>query len=59
MTTEPLTPNVSSRICSHMNNDHQDSLIDYASFYGGIKEPKEVKLIEINLITNTALFRLI
>tara|TARA_Y100001968_G_scaffold327711_1_gene373309 strand:- start:177 stop:446 length:270 start_codon:yes stop_codon:yes gene_type:complete len=48
MTNEPLTKKVSNRICSHMNKDHQDSLIQYAIHYGGIPNAKAARMIDIN-----------
>ena len=45
---EPLTKNVSNRICEHMNNDHKDSLISIAKKFGGAAKPSQVKMIEIN-----------
>ena len=30
MTADQLSPNVRNRICTHMNNDHQDALIELA-----------------------------
>ena len=36
MPTDPLTPDVSARICTHMNDDHAEAVLDYARHYGGI-----------------------
>ena len=47
MRNELLTPDVSQRICNHMNRDHMDSLIKYAKYYGGITTPENVKMLEI------------
>ncbi len=47
MTAQPITPEISSRICRHMNNDHQDAIITYATEYGGITNIESAKMIEI------------
>ena len=48
MTKEPITKAVSNRICDHMNRDHKDSIIKYVIHYAEIKEPKVVRMLEIN-----------
>ena len=48
MTNEPITTAVSNRICDHMNRDHKDSIIKYVIHYAEIKEPKVVRMLEIN-----------
>ncbi len=48
MINEPITKAVSNRICNHMNRDHNDSIIKYVIHYAEIKEPKVVKMLEIN-----------
>ena len=50
MQKETLTPQVSQRICAHMNRDHKDSVFKYASHFGGISNPKTVEMIEITTI---------
>ena len=47
MSNEQLSPEVSERICAHMNKDHQDALLGYASFYGGVFDPLDVKMVVI------------
>ena len=47
MTSEPLTPQVSKRICLHMNNDHVEALKDCARHYGKISNPKQIKMIDL------------
>lgn len=32
---EPITSNVSDRICKHMNEDHAEAVLVYAQLYGG------------------------
>ena len=48
MTNEPITKAVSNRICDHMNRDHNDSILKYVIHYAEIKEPKVVRMLEIN-----------
>ena len=48
MSKEFIDLKVSQRICSHMNKDHKESLMGYASFYANIKNPVDVKMIEIS-----------
>ncbi len=31
---DPITPQVSQRICTHMNDDHADAVLLYAQVYG-------------------------
>ncbi len=53
MSTEPLSPNVTARICRHMNADHPEALIQLAKRYGGMPTPKKVKMIDITAIAMT------
>ncbi len=48
MTNEAITKAVSRRICEHMNQDHNDSILKYVIHYTEIKEPKVVRMLEIN-----------
>ena len=48
MPAEPITSKVSSRICNHMNNDHQDAIITYATKYGGISNVVSAKMLAIS-----------
>ncbi|WP_320668249.1 DUF2470 domain-containing protein [Prochlorococcus sp. MIT 1307] len=50
MKATPLTPDISKRICNHMNADHQEALIQYAKHFGGVVKPKQVKMIDLNPI---------
>ena len=47
MAADPLTPQVSERICHHMNNDHQQAIISYAIRYGGITNVANAKMLAI------------
>ncbi len=48
MNYKKITPSDGKRICSHMNNDHQDAIFAYANYYGGIKNPTNAKMIGLN-----------
>ncbi len=47
MTKEPLTADVSERICEHMNKDHKNAVEALASHYGGCSDPKSAIMIAI------------
>ncbi len=47
MSIDPLSKEVSNRICNHMNKDHQNALIAYALHYGGIENPQKARMISI------------
>ncbi len=36
--SEPFSPEISDRICSHMNKDHPDAVLLYAQIYGNSPE---------------------
>ena len=48
MNSEPITQESSSRICNHMNKDHQDAVNAYAKYYGKIKTFKSAKMISLS-----------
>ena len=48
MSNDPISQQVSQRICIHMNSDHKDSLLIYATQYAGIKDPGNVEMLSIN-----------
>ena len=48
MNSEPITKESSTRICSHMNRDHQDAVNAYAKYYGKIKTFKSAKMVSIS-----------
>ncbi len=35
---DPITPEVSQRICKHMNEDHADAIALYARVYGNLPQ---------------------
>ena len=47
MSADPLTPEVSARICTHMNDDHAEAVLAYARHYGGIDSPSEASMLEV------------
>ena len=47
MSADPLTPEVSARICAHMNDDHAEAVLAYARHYGGIDSPSKASMLEV------------
>ncbi|RCL54413.1 MAG: DUF2470 domain-containing protein [Synechococcus sp. MED-G71] len=47
MAADPLTPDVSARICAHMNDDHADAVVAYARHYGGVSAPVQARMLEV------------
>ena len=47
MSSEPLNKKVSERICNHMNKDHKNAVMIYASHYGGLKDFKEAIMTDL------------
>ena len=50
MSNEPLTKLVSERICKHMNKDHKDAVLALAKHFGGFKNAKKARMIELSAI---------
>ena len=48
MTSEPITKETSTRICNHMNKDHEDAVYAYAKYYGKIRTFKSAKMISLS-----------
>ncbi len=48
MSNDPISESISKRICTHMNKDHNDAVLNYAINYGGVKDPLNVEMLEIN-----------
>ena len=48
MNSEPITQESSTRICNHMNQDHQDAVNAYAKYYGKIKTFRSAKMITLS-----------
>ena len=47
MKKDPLSPQVRARICSHMNTDHPEALLEFARRYGGIVQPLAAKMLDL------------
>ncbi|QEY32124.1 DUF2470 domain-containing protein [Synechococcus sp. RSCCF101] len=47
MAADPLTPEVSDRICRHMNQDHGEAVLSYARHYGGATAASQATLERI------------
>ena len=47
MAADPLSPEVSARICAHMNDDHADAVVAYARHYGGVSAPVQARMLEV------------
>ncbi len=44
---DPITPAVSDRICTHMNDDHADAILLYAKVYGGVEDALAAQLLKV------------
>ena len=49
MNSEPITKSSSTRICNHMNKDHQDAVNAYAKYYGEIEKFSSAKMISLSV----------
>ena len=47
MPADPLTADVSTRICRHMNDDHAEAVLAYARHYGGITAPSNARMVAV------------
>jgi putative heme iron utilization protein len=45
---DPITPEVSQRICTHMNDDHADAVVLYAKVFGNLPEATAAKIAAID-----------
>ena len=48
MISESINQESSTRICNHMNKDHEDAVNAYAKYYGKIKTFKSAKMISLS-----------
>ena len=48
MNYEPINKSSSTRICNHMNKDHQDAVNAYAKYYGKIETFKSAKMTSLS-----------
>ena len=51
MNSEPITKSSSTRICNHMNKDHQEAINAYGKYYGKIKSFKSAKMISLSPVS--------
>jgi len=47
MAADPLTPEVSDRICKHMNDDHAEAVLAYARHYGGSQGAQAARMVAV------------
>jgi putative heme iron utilization protein len=45
---DTLTPEVSDRICKHMNDDHADAVLLYAKVYGNIAAAEAAQMLTVD-----------
>lgn len=45
---DPITPEVSQRICQHMNDDHADAIALYAKVFGQLPDVTAAKMSAID-----------
>ncbi|MEA5468036.1 DUF2470 domain-containing protein [Spirulina sp. 06S082] len=45
---DSLTPEVSDRICKHMNKDHSDAIVLYARVFGKTPEATSAQMLAID-----------
>lgn len=48
MSAEPLTPEISDRICAHMNDDHADAILLYAKTFGQAPNATSARMVSID-----------
>jgi len=46
--SDPLTPEVSDRICKHMNDDHADAVLLYAKAFGNASDAQAAQMLRID-----------
>lgn len=45
---DPLSPQISDRICKHMNDDHADAIVLYAQVFGGVPDATAAQMRQID-----------
>jgi putative heme iron utilization protein len=45
---DPLSPEISDRICKHMNDDHADAIALYARAYGNVADVISAEMVKID-----------
>ncbi len=46
--SEPITPEISDRICKHMNEDHADAVLLYAKVFGNTTTATAAEMVSID-----------
>lgn len=46
--SEPFSPEVSDRICAHMNDDHTDAVVLYAQTFGSLTDATAAEMLSID-----------
>lgn len=44
---DTITPEISDRICKHMNDDHADAVLLYAKAYGKVTEAEAAQILKV------------
>lgn len=45
---DTFTPEISDRICKHMNEDHADAVLLYAKAYGKVAEAEAAQILKVD-----------
>jgi putative heme iron utilization protein len=45
---DPITSEISQRICAHMNDDHADAVTVYAQMFGNVPNATVAKMVSID-----------
>jgi putative heme iron utilization protein len=45
---DPITPEISDRICQHMNDDHAPAVLVYAQVYGNLAGAETASMVSID-----------
>jgi putative heme iron utilization protein len=46
--SDPITPEVSQRICKHMNDDHAEAVLTYAKVFGNATSATSATMVAID-----------
>ncbi|MBU7584811.1 MAG: DUF2470 domain-containing protein [Nostoc sp. TH1S01] len=46
--SEQFSPEISLRICNHMNEDHADAVLLYAQAFGAVSEATSARMLSID-----------
>ncbi|MBD2021697.1 DUF2470 domain-containing protein [Leptolyngbya sp. FACHB-36] len=46
--SDPFSPEISNRICAHMNDDHADAILLYAKVFGNTTDATAAKMVSID-----------